>query len=220
VGFTGWPAEAFDLYAGLELDNSRSYWQAHREVYERAVREPFAELSEEIEKRFGALRLFRPYRDTRFSRDKTPYKTNAAAATEGEGGATYYISLSATGLFAGTGMYHLMTDQLDRFRAAIDDGRRGAQLEKIVAALEAQRYGVGSMESLKTVPRGYARDHPRSALLRRKGLTSGREFPRARWMQTAAALTRVTKVWEDAAPMNRWLERNVGPSTLPPPEPA
>jgi len=216
--FTGWPPEAFDLYAGLEADNSRGYWQEHRAVYDRAVKAPFAALSDAIESRFGPLRLFRPNRDTRFASDKSPYKTAAAAVTESEGGASYYVSISATGLFVGTGMYDLAADQLDRWRAAVDDGRKGAQLERIVGDLRAHRYDIGSMQALKTAPRGYAKDHPRVALLRMKGLTTGRSFPFAKWLHTPKALERIVGVWDDAVPMNRWLERNVGPSTLPPPD--
>jgi uncharacterized protein (TIGR02453 family) len=219
MAFRGWPAEAFELYAGLESDNSRTYWQAHRDVYERAVREPFAALSDAVERRYGPMRLFRPNRDTRFSRDKTPYKTAAAAMTESDGGSSYYVQISAEGLFVGCGMYHLVTDQLERFRAAIDDARSGAQVERIVTALEAKGYDIGASESLKTAPRGYAKDHPRVELLRKKGLVMSRSFPLAKWLHTTKALERVTQVWDDAKPLNRWLDQHVGASTLPPPEP-
>jgi uncharacterized protein (TIGR02453 family) len=219
VGFTGWPAEAFELYAGLELDNSRAYWQARRDVYDRAVRAPFDELSAAVERRFGPLHLFRPNRDIRFSKDKSPYKTAAGAVTESDGGASYYVQISATGMFAGCGMYHLATDQLERYREALDDDRSGAAIERCCAALRSKRYEIGAAASLKTAPRGYAKDHPRVELLRMKGLTTGRTFPLAKWMHTAKALERVVTVWEDARPLNRWLEAHVGPSTLPPREP-
>ncbi|MDQ1520808.1 MAG: hypothetical protein QOI55_1881 [Actinomycetota bacterium] len=219
MGFTGWPAEAFELYVGLEADNSRTYWHARRDVYDNAVRAPFADLSDAVAKRFGPLRVFRPNRDIRFSRDKSPYKTAAAAATESPGGASYYVQVSAEGMFVGCGMYHMAPDQLERWRAALDNSRAGAQLERIVADVRAKRYEIGAMESLKSAPRGYAKDHPRIDLLRMKGLTMGRSFPLARWMHTAKALDRIVAAWDDATPMNRWLEQKVGPSTLPPREP-
>jgi uncharacterized protein (TIGR02453 family) len=219
VTFRGWPPEAFELYAGLEVDNSRTYWQAHRDVYDRGVKRCFAALSDAVAPRFGPLHLFRPNRDVRFAKDKSPYKTAAGAVTESQGGATYYLQISATGLFVGSGMYHLVPDQLERYRTALDDPRRGAQIQVIVDDLARKKYSIGSMESLKTVPRGYAKDHPRSELLRMKGLTVGREFPLARWMHTPKALDRIVETWTAAAPMNRWLERNVGPSTAPPREP-
>jgi uncharacterized protein (TIGR02453 family) len=219
MAFGGWPAEAFEFYAGLEADNTRTYWQAHRDVYERAVRAPFAELSGTVAKRYGPLRMFRPNRDTRFSRDKTPYKTAAAAMTETDGGSSFYLQISAEGLFVGCGMYHLVADQLERFRAAIDDARSGPQVMRITAALEAKQYDIGASETLKTAPRGYAKDHPRIELLRKKGLVTSRSFLLAKWMHTPKALDRVTQVWDDAKPLHRWLDQHVGPSTLPPPEP-
>ncbi len=219
VTFTGWPPEAFELYAGLELDNSRAYWQAHRDVYDECVKQRFMALSDEVAARFGPLHVFRPNRDVRFAKDKSPYKTAAAAVTESAGGATYYVQISATGMFVGSGMYHLAPDQLERFRAAVHDAKRGAPIQRIVDDLAAKKYSIGSMESLKTVPRGYDKDHPRAALLRMKGLTTGREFALARWMHTRKALDRIVEVWTAAAPLNRWLERNVGPSDAPPREP-
>ncbi len=217
--FKGWPDAALDFFAGLEADNSKAYWVAHRDTYETSVKEPFLALSDLVEHEFGPLRLFRPYRDTRFAKDKTPYKTTAAAVTEGEGGASYYVQVSATGLFAGSGYYHLASDQLERYRAAVADGRTGPKLEAAVASVRARRYEVAARESLKRAPRGFAPDHPRVDLLRMKGVHVGRTFGSPRWMHTAAAANRVVTAWRDAAPVNRWLDRHVGPSTLAPPEP-
>lgn len=214
--FRGFPAEAFDFYARLELDNTRPFWQANKQVYDECVKQPFAALSDAIEKQYGPLHVFRPNRDVRFSKDKAPYKTAAGAVTESDGGSTFYVQVSATGMFVGSGMYHLASDQLDRYRAAVDDARRGGALAKIVDGLRAGGYEISAMESLKTAPRGYAKDHPRVELLRMKGLTMGRTLPLAKWMHTPAALGRVTAVWDAAKPMNRWLEQHVGPSELAP----
>jgi uncharacterized protein (TIGR02453 family) len=219
MAFTGWPAEAFEFYVGLELDNSRTYWQANRATYDAAVKAPFLALSDAVEEKYGPLRLFRPNRDTRFSKDKTPYKTTAAAMTESDGGASYYVQVSAAGLFVGSGMYHLAPDQLERFRAAVDAARSGTAIERIVADLRAGKYEIAAADTLKSAPRGVAKDHPRIELLRMKGLVMARTMPLAKWMHTAKAVERITAVWDDARAMNRWLERNVGPSTLPPPEP-
>ncbi len=94
MGFRGWPAEAIDFYDGLEEDNSKSYWQAHKAAYEQAVLRPMEELLDDLAAQYGPGRIFRPYRDVRFSADKSPYKT-AIGATLGEAG---YIRLSAAGL--------------------------------------------------------------------------------------------------------------------------
>ena len=84
--FRGWADTALDFYRDLERDNSRAFWTAHKEVYERDVKAPFDALSVLVAEEFGPLRVFRPYRDVRFSKDKSPYKTRCYAVTEGEGG--------------------------------------------------------------------------------------------------------------------------------------
>jgi uncharacterized protein (TIGR02453 family) len=216
--FKGWPRAALEFYAGLEADNSKAYWTAHKSVYDDDVKAPFLALSEAVEKEFGPLRVFRPYRDTRFSKDKTPYKTQAAAVTEGQGGTHYYVMLGAEGLYAGSGYYQLMPDQLERFRAAVADNRTGSKLAAAVEAVRKQRYSVDARESLKRVPRGFDAESPRADLLRMKGIHVGREFGAPKWLHSTAALDRITTAWRDAAPVNRWLDRHVGPSTEAPPE--
>ena len=163
--FKGWPVEAVEFYEGLEADNSKAYWQEHKAEYEQLVKAPMEELLAELEADFGAGRVFRPYRDTRFSKDKTPYKLNCAAHLPGG-----YVSFSADGLFVGSGLYMPEAAQLASFRAAVADDRSGAELESIVATLRKHAYEVGAHDVLKTAPKGYAQDHPRIELLRSKGL--------------------------------------------------
>jgi uncharacterized protein (TIGR02453 family) len=216
VAFTGWPAEAFDFYEELEVNNDRTWWLAHKDVYDAAVKAPFDELADATAEEFGSLRLFRPNRDVRFSKDKSPYKTTAAAMTEREGGSTNYVQISADGLFVGAGMYHLAGDQLQRWRDALLDDRIGAKIAAITGALESEGYEVGAAESLKTAPRGWDKAHPRIELARQKGLVISREFRRAKWQSTKAALDRIVAVWRDAEPLCEWLDAHVGPSELPP----
>ena len=216
--FGGWPPEAIAFYEGLEADNSKAYWTAHKAVYEECVRAPFEALADEVRDEVGDLHLFRPYRDVRFSKDKAPYKTAAGAAGELEGGAVVYVQLSATGLFVASGYYRPAPDQLERFRAAVADEHNGPELEAVVASLRKARYDIGGQE-LKVAPRGFPRDHPRVELLRHKGITAGRTFPPAKWLATPKAKDRVLEGWRGAAPLHQWLDRRVGPSTLPPEEP-
>src|ERR1051325_11884594 len=75
MAFRGWPAEALEFYEGLEADNSKTYWTAHKTVYDEKVHAPMLALLAELEPEFGAGKIFRPYRDVRFSADKSPYKT-------------------------------------------------------------------------------------------------------------------------------------------------
>jgi uncharacterized protein (TIGR02453 family) len=217
VPFTGWPPEALAFYEGLEADNSKAYWTAHKAVYETSVLAPMRDLAEEVADEFGPLHIFRPYRDVRFSKDKSPYKTAIGAAGELEGGSVVYVQLSATGLFAASGHYQPARDQLERFRSAVADDRWGPELERVVAQLRADGYEVGG-EALKVAPRGFARDHPRAVLLRHKGVTAGRTFEPAKWLHARRAKDRVVETWRRAAALHAWLDRHVGPSELPPPD--
>ena len=210
--FSGFPPEAITFYEGLEADNSRAYWQAHRDVYERAVRAPFEALLADLDDRFGPFGLFRPYRDVRFSKDKSPYKTSIAAVGQRDGRASVYLQLSADGLVTGAGSYGMAADQLERYRRAVDNEVTGGELADRVAVLRQAGYEVGAHERLKTAPRGYPRDHPRADLLALKGLAVFRSWPVAPWLQTARARARVVEAWEAAEPVCRWLDEHVGAS--------
>jgi uncharacterized protein (TIGR02453 family) len=207
MAFAGWPAEALEFYEGLEADNSRSYWMAHREVYETQVRGPMDELLAELAPEFGEARVFRPYRDVRFSKDKSPYKT-AIAAKLGDG----YVQLSARGLAAGNGMYHLTPGQLERFRQAVAADIPGGELARLVSALRGDGIEVHSREMLKTAPRGYPADHERIELLRCKGLIAWQEWPAAAWLGTPAARQRVAGFLTATQPLAAWLADHVGPA--------
>ncbi|HLF39858.1 MAG TPA: DUF2461 domain-containing protein [Acidimicrobiia bacterium] len=215
AGFAGFPPEALAFWEGLEADNSKAYWSTHKADYDRWVRGPMQELIK-LCADLGPFHIFRPYRDVRFAKDKTPYKTHIGAVTEAEGGGLYYVQLSAQGLFAAAGYHQMASDQLERYREAVA-GEPGVGLEAVVLTLEAARYEIGGA-ALKVAPRGYPRDHPRVRLLRHKGVTMGRSFPVAKWLHTRAALDRVRRVWADSEPLQAWLDRHVGPSRRPPDE--
>jgi uncharacterized protein (TIGR02453 family) len=204
--FKGWPAEALEFYEGLEADNSKTYWQAHKTTYDECVLAPMQELLAELAAEFGAGKIFRPYRDVRFSKDKSPYKT-AIGATLERGG---YIQLSASGLGSGSGRYHLEPDELARFRDAIADDSSGRAVQKIVDGLRARGIEVSAHDVLKTVPRGYDREHPRADLLRHKGLIGWKQWPVEPWLGTATAKTRIVEFLRTMAPLNDWLATHVG----------
>lgn len=213
--FRGWPPAAFDFYRQLEAENTRDWWLAHKATYDTDVRAPFDALSELVTEEFGPLHVFRPNRDTRFSTDKTPYKTQCYAITEGEAGERYYVGISTRGLTVGAGFWMMAPDQLERYRQAVDDDATGPALAAAVAELEQAKLGIEG-HALKTAPRGYPRDHPRIELLRRKSIAGIRSWEPAAWTGTKAAATRITDTWRSAAPLNTWLATNVGPSTAPP----
>ena len=212
MGFKGWSAEAVEFYDGLEADNSKAYWQAHRSVYEEHVRGPMEALLEQLEPEFGEGKIFRPFRDVRFSADKSPYKTAIGATLAGGG----YVQFSADGLGSGCGMYTMASDQLDRYRHAVADDRTGGALVKIVDALTTAGIEVTAHDALKTAPRGYPKDHPRADLLRLKGLITWKEWPGGVWLAKRSSKDRVVELLHASVPMNGWLAKNVGESALPP----
>ncbi len=202
--------EALDFFEGLEADNSKTYWTTNKAIYDEKVYAPMAALVADLEPEFGTGKIFRPYRDVRFSADKTPYKTNIAAVL-GEG----YVQLTAAGLGAGLGMYQMAADQLARYRAAVAEDSSGAELERVIAAIVRRKITVNGHDELKTVPRGYDRDHPRADLLRYKGLIAWQEWPVAPWLGKPAAKDRVVEFLRTSAPLMSWLDTHVGPSTSP-----
>ena len=210
MAFRGWPAEAIEFFEGLEANNSKGFWQANTKVYEDIVKRPMVALLAELDSEFGPGKLFRPYRDVRFSKDKSPYKTNIAASV----GSTGYVTLSADGLGVGSGMYMMAPDQLERFRNAVAGEPSGAALMSVVSAIREHGYACAVNDSLKTAPKGYPKDHPRIELLRGKGITVWQLWPPAAWLGTSKAKERVVTVLRSAVPLNEWLSQHVGQSAL------
>ena len=212
MAFSGWPDEAVEFFEGLQADNTKTYWTAHKPVYDASVHAPMAELLAELAGEFGPGRIARPYRDVRFRADKSPYKTSIYAMLE-EGG---YVSFGADGLSAAIGYYMMEPDQLDRYRRAVAADATGAGLAGLVERLTAEEIEVGGRNSLKRAPKGYPADHPRIELLRHKGLIAWRHWPTGAWLGTAAAKRRVVEFLRTAAPLKAWLDEQVGPTTAEP----
>jgi uncharacterized protein (TIGR02453 family) len=202
--FSGWPARALDFYEGLEADNSKSYWTSHKADYEDKVLRPMTELVEDLAPEFGEPKILRPYRDIRFSSDKTPYKTHIGATI----GGTRYVQLSADGLAAGAGMWHLDSPRLAHYRAAVAAEGTGTELEKIVATIEGAGIEIHGHGALKSAPRGYPPDHPRIALLRYKGLTAWQHWPPEPWLRTPSAADRLVSFFRTTAALSAWLTAN------------
>jgi uncharacterized protein (TIGR02453 family) len=217
MAFTGFGPGAVAFYRELSADNSRDWWQAHRDRYESDVRAPLEHLLADLADEFGEARVFRPNRDVRFSADKSPYKTNAAAAIDvaREVGTSLYVQLSADGLMTGAGLFHPAKDQLAKLRAAIDDDRTGTELEELTEGLRAAGATIEAHDALATAPRGYPKDHPRIELLRMKGIIGTFSHRPAAWLHTAKARDVVAGDWRTLRPLHTWLERHVGASHLP-----
>jgi uncharacterized protein (TIGR02453 family) len=208
VTFSGFPVAALDFYDDLEMDNTKSYWTQHRNLYEDAVKAPMLELTAALAPGFApdgrTAKVFRPYRDVRFAKDKTPYKTHQGAYVAVAPATGWYVELSAQGVRVGGGFYDASSPALAAIREAIDDVRTGAELDRLVASYEKDGWDVGG-EQLKTAPRGYDRDHPRLHLLRRKQLHVGRSYGFDEMIHTPALADRVRADWQRLRPLVEWV---------------
>lgn len=215
MAFAGFGPDVAAFYAALEDRNTREWWTEHRAVYDEQVAGPVRELAVELAAEFGPVKVFRPYRDVRFSADKTPYKTEAgmSAWTTTAG---LYAAVGADGLFVAGGMYQAATDQARRLRAAAAQARTGPALSRAVRELRRTGWEVDGAQ-LQRIPKPWDGTHPRAELLRFKTLTGSRMIPWSARLHTAAAADALVSGWRELGSLNRWLERHVGPSDRPRP---
>lgn len=217
--FSGFPPEMFTFLEGLEKDNSKAYWEAHRATWEASVKEPVQRLMADLEDEFGPLRTFRPNRDVRFSKDKSPYKTWVGVTTSDRavGGIGAFLRIDADGMRLAGGAMALAPDQIKRFRSAIDDTRSATEFDTIRRKLTDQELpvGPGMPPVLKRVPTGYPADHPRGELLRWKGAVVVKDYPLDDWLHQPRAIDAVREIWTATAPLKNWIDTYVGESETP-----
>lgn len=209
TGFRGIPEAALDFYDDLEMDNTRSFWAAHKEVYETAVRGPMTALAEALEDEFGTAKVFRPHRDVRFAKDKTPYKTHQGVFVPRGPSTGFYVQVSAPGVRVSVGFYEASGPRLARIREAIADDRRGKDLEGILDGLVGAGWTLDG-DKLKTSPRGYDVDHPRIELLRHRSMTLTKRYGFEPFIHTPELLDRVRADWREAAPFVQWVADHAG----------
>jgi uncharacterized protein (TIGR02453 family) len=186
TGFTGFRPEALGFLVELALNNERSWFQPRKAEYEALLKQPLEELCAALDGEFrvrgiplaadAARSPFRIYRDVRFSRDKSPYKTNVGASFPwiGEGGGVGgYFHLEPGGIFVGGGMWHPAPARLAAWRNAVTGDR-----DSVRAALEdpgfVATFGTVDGDRLKRAPAGFAPDDPDLELLKLKDVTFGR----------------------------------------------
>jgi uncharacterized protein (TIGR02453 family) len=205
-----WPPAALEFLRDLEDTNDRAWFKANRARYDDHLVAPGRALAESVG-HLGTAKFFRPYNDARFHH-RPPIKEQLGIAIGyGTGAGGYYVELSLDGLLVGAGLWHPATDQLERFRAAIDDGRRAAAFERAVSA--AGKAGMTLAEpELKRAPRGYPLDHPRVERLRLKNLTLFSRHPLEPWLHEERCRERVREQLDASRPFVTWLGKHVGPS--------
>jgi uncharacterized protein (TIGR02453 family) len=220
--FAGMPDDGLAFLEDLEERNTKEFFDANKAVFRERVQAPFAALVEAAADRLrgevpdiGTPKLFRIYRDLRFSKDKTPYKTSMSASVpsrtpvegDGPGVATgYYVNVGPAGLYTASGLYHPDRADLLRVRAAIAEEDSGTELEAILAEA-ADRGLVPWLDPLQRTPKPWPPDHPRAHLLRGRSLVLNRQHERAPWLQTPELLDHLLADWKAMIPFNRWLER-------------
>lgn len=223
--FTGFTPDAMQFLVDLALNNERAWFQPRKADYERLLKEPLqalvADLATELARRSVPLRAdaikspFRIYRDVRFSKDKSPYKTNVAASFPwiGDGSATSegqsqrhgggYIHISPEGSFVGGGMWHPEPARLAAYRKQVDEHR-----DTTVAALRdpvfLARFEPVHGDQYKRVPAPYPADHPHADLLRLKDVTFGRELTYDEVFSADLPAT-LADDFAAAVPVMRWL---------------
>jgi len=202
--FTGFPAAALDFYDDLEMDNTKSFWTAHKETYETAVKVPMTALVEALEPEFGPAKVFRPYRDVRFAKDKTPYKTHQGAFVPTGPSTGWYVEVAAPGVRVGVGFYEADATRLAAFRAGVADDRDGPGLERLLATMAADGWELGG-ETLKTSPRGYDVEHPRITLLRHKSMTLGKGYGFEPVIHSPGLVDKVRDDWRAGRPFLDWV---------------
>ena len=204
MGFSGFDRDVLAFYAELRANNTKEWWTANKARYESHVHEPMLELAADLEDEFGEIKIFRPYRDVRFSADKSPYKLHIGMVSREP--VAHYLHLSEEGLLSGGGVYEVPPAALARFREIVDDEASARSLESVLDGLESSEFGLTTDDSLRSAPRGYPADHPRIELLRLKRLAVGRNDPPADWMWRPEAGEIIRERWRAVSEWCAWLE--------------
>jgi uncharacterized protein (TIGR02453 family) len=205
-----WPPAALDFLRELEANNDREWFKANRQRYDQDLLGPARELAEKLEA-FGDPHYFRPYNNLRF-RPGPPLKEHIAVAFGHGGSGGYYFHLSLDGFAVAAGLHNPEPDQLERFRAALNDSRTAGRLERAIASAEAAGLSPAQPE-LKRAPRGYPLDHPHIDRLRMKRVTVSQRRPLGTWLRRRSCDDWVRSEFEAARPLVQWLGEVVGPST-------
>ncbi len=159
MAFEGWPVEAVEFFERLEDDNTKAFWTEQKHVYEQCVKAPMVALLAELEDRCGEGKVFRPYRDVRFSKDKTPYKTNVGIQFRHERGKDvhapgFYLHLEPGGCFAGIGMWRPETRVARQIRAHIyehpDDWRKATTYKRFTSVWDSTTQSVAEFPACRS----------------------------------------------------------------------
>ena len=223
MAFSGFPRAGLEFLAGLASDNSKRYFDAHRATYEEALLEPARDfvtaLGDELKRRVSPGihadprvngSIFRINRDTRFSKDKTPYKTHLDLFFwEGVGRSRecpgFFFRLGPDVLLLGAGMHRFDARRLEAYREAVAADGPGRALESAVAGVTRGGSVQIGGKSFKRVPQGFDPAHQRAELLKHDGLYVWTEAPPSKLVHEAGLVAWCAERSEPLAPVHRWL---------------
>jgi uncharacterized protein (TIGR02453 family) len=218
--FTGFPKEAIDFLAELENNNDREWFGWNKTRYRQSVETPANDFVSVMTSKMRPLiggpvkgKIFRIYRDVRFSRDKTPYNPLikiAFAQTDKQGrkgcsSPMYFFRLHKDSLALGAGVYQFNDSRaLQNYRKQVADDDRGSKLEKILNKFRKDGLWINETH-YKRVPAGFEKNHPREQLLRHKGLYAFIETPVPNQLSTPKAVDFCLKQYKALGPLYNWL---------------
>lgn len=224
--FSGFSPAVLEFLDGLEANNNKAWFEEHKEIYQQeiiaqvptfvtALGERLQTISPGITydtRTNGAGSMMRIYRDTRFSKDKTPYKTNLAFVFwEGPRkkmeNPSFGLQFGTWGCGLYAGQWRFARELLPGYQEAVADDERGAELAHIIAEIQGAGDYTVEGEQYKRVPRGYPADHPRSHLLRYKGLHVSSPQLDREVMLTPQCVDVLFRHCQTMAPLQRWLVR-------------
>jgi uncharacterized protein (TIGR02453 family) len=219
--FAGFPPEALSFFRRLKRNNNRPWFQKHKDEYEENVRFPMQCLIAGLGPRMADVApdfdfdpkksIFRIYRDTRFSNNKTPYKTNIAAYFQARGKKSpaerpgLYVGIELGEIFIGGGLYMPSGDQLKSIRQSLVE-HPDEYLSLIENPGFKKMFGEVMGDKLVKAPLGYPKDHPMIAHLRLKQFFVGVELGEGECLKPRFADT-VAKYFAGTMPFVRWLEK-------------
>lgn len=216
--FRGFDKDAIAFLHELTIEMNREWFEANKDRYKRVWVEPLTELLDEVASKLAKTyapakltpHVFRIYRDTRFSKDKTPYKTHVAGVLRTARGSGMYLHIETGEEWVGAGRYFFEDDEMPKWRKKVAADKTGKEITGIVAKLRKQGYEVGGHDDYKKVPKPYLAEHPRAELLKMKGLTAAfPQMPRG-LLHKRELVDWIVKHAKAVAPMTKWLARNVG----------
>lgn len=205
----GLDPDVFAFYAELEQHQTREWWLANKRRYDDTVKAPVERLVDALGGEFGPLKIFRPYKDVRFSADKRPYKDHLGLVSADSSAGTYYLQVSHQGLMLAGGQYQPSREQLARFREICDDNRLVGDLEATLDEAAEHGFAIMTTDALATAPRGFRADHPKIHLLRLKRLAVAADHEPADWMTGPELVDRVRAGWRVVREWNTWLAENL-----------